>query len=59
MIIDAQYAENMGRQVGSRLAKQVIMPIWPEEVRTEEYIALWENFCQGLCDQVRVDLIRR
>jgi hypothetical protein len=34
------------------------MPRWPEEVRTEEYIALWENFCQGLLDQIYVDLRR-
>ena len=55
----AQDAERLGRQVGSRLAKQVTMPTWPEEVRTEEYIALWENFVEGLVDQVRIDLIRR
>ena len=56
--MDAQMAEKLGRLLGEKVANTISLPTWPEDVRTEEYGALWDCWADGLTDQIRISLVR-
>ena len=55
----AQDAERLGRALGENVAMNILLPNWPDDTPVEDYGSLWNEWIEGLCDQIRVTLIRR